>query len=266
MVTILAGASGFLAAFVAHDLAAQALAEQPLRPGRGTCPNCGTQRGWFRARCQQCDRRIGRELALAILSAAVAVGFANTIGHHWVLVAYMGFLLLTLALGITDVDSLRIVDRLNLRGTAVLALILALTSLVDGNISSMGRAALAAAAYLVGTGLVYAIVRGRGFGFGDVKLSVQLGLFSGYISWGTLGWSVLLTALIGGFLSIAVLIAGAVASRSRTRGLLEAGSENDESLTVRDAMKAELPYGPAMILGCWLAIILAGLGAFPIPT
>jgi hypothetical protein len=31
-------------------------------------------------------------------------------------------------------------------------------------------------------------------------------------------------------------------------------------------MRAELPYGPAMIVGSWLAIALAGLGAFPIPT
>jgi prepilin signal peptidase PulO-like enzyme (type II secretory pathway) len=31
-------------------------------------------------------------------------------------------------------------------------------------------------------------------------------------------------------------------------------------------MKAEVPYGPAMILGAWVAIILAGLGAFELPT
>ena len=37
-------------------------------------------------------------------------------------------------------------------------------------------------------------------------------------------------------------------------------------MTVRDAMRAELPYGPPMILGAWVAIVLVGLGAFPIPT
>jgi hypothetical protein len=31
-------------------------------------------------------------------------------------------------------------------------------------------------------------------------------------------------------------------------------------------MKVELPYGPSMILGAWISITLAGLGAFPIPT
>jgi prepilin signal peptidase PulO-like enzyme (type II secretory pathway) len=31
-------------------------------------------------------------------------------------------------------------------------------------------------------------------------------------------------------------------------------------------MKTEVPYGPAMILGAWLAIVLAGLGAIQLPT
>ena len=266
MVTILAGAFGFLGAFIAHDLAAQALADQPLRPGKGTCPNCGTHRGWSRARCPKCDRRVGRELVTALIAALVAVGFAKTIGSDWALVPYLGFLVLTLALGITDIDSLRIVDRLNLKGTLFLSAVLALASIADSNPGSMLRALLAAAAYFGGTALVYAVVRGRGFGFGDVKLSVQLGLFAGYISWGTLGWSVLLTALIGGVLSIIVLISGVLASRSQARQRSAGENSDEESVRLRDAMKTELPYGPAMIIGCWLAIIMAGLGAFPIPT
>jgi hypothetical protein len=35
---------------------------------------------------------------------------------------------------------------------------------------------------------------------------------------------------------------------------------------MREVMKAEVPYGPAMILGAWAAIALAGLGAFALPT
>ena len=106
---------------------------------------------------------------------------------------------------------------------------------------------------------MFLLVRGRGFGYGDVKLSAQLGVFTAYLSWGTLGWSVFLTALIGGVLSIGVLVAGLVGrSRQRRAG----GAE----VTVRDAMQAELPYGPPMILGAWVAIVLVGLGAFPIPT
>lgn len=198
-----------------------------------------------------------REWILAVLSTAVAVGFANTVGAKWVLLAYLAFLLLTLALGITDIDALRIVDRLNLRGTAVLAVTLIGTSLVDGDVASLGRAGLAALAYFVGTNLMFIMVRGRGFGYGDVKLSVQLGLFTGYISWGTLGWAVLMTALLGGAISIVILVAAGV-SKARVAG--------DDKPTIRDSMRVEMPYGPPMIIGAWLAIVLAGLGAFPIPS
>ena len=259
MNNFIAGAFGFLGALVAHDLAAQALLDLPLRPLVGTCPQCGTRRGWLRARCPNCGRRIGREILLIGVGIAVAVGFANTLGPTWALIPYLGFLWLTLALGITDIDAFRIVDRLNIRGTVVLILALGAASLADGGGGAWVRALLGGLAYFAGTNLVFLLVRGRGFGYGDVKLSAQLGVFTAYLSWGTLGWSVFLTALIGGVLSIAVLAAGLVA-RSRHR------EDGDAEVTVRDAMRAEVPYGPAMILGAWVAIVLVGLGAFPIPT
>jgi leader peptidase (prepilin peptidase)/N-methyltransferase len=202
---------------------------------------------------------VGREIVIVALGIAVALGFANTLGPVWALVAYLGFLCLSLALAITDIDAFRIVDRLNLRGTALLVILLGLAALLDGNGEAWVRAMLGGAAYFAGTNLVFLIVRGRGFGYGDVKLSAQLGVFTSYLSWGTLGWSVFLTAIIGGLISIAVLMGGIVA-RSRER---KAG---DTEGTVRDVMKSEVPYGPAMILGAWLAIVLVGLGAFPIPT
>jgi prepilin signal peptidase PulO-like enzyme (type II secretory pathway) len=256
---IIAGAFGFLGALVAHDLAAQALLDLPLRPLVGTCPKCGTRRGWLTVRCHSCGRRIGREILLIGVGIAFAVGFANTLGPVWALIPYVGFLWLTLALGITDIDAFRIVDRLNIRGTVVLVLALGAASLADANGEAWVRAVLGGLAYFAGTNLVFLLVRGRGFGYGDVKLSAQLGVFTAYLSWGTLGWSVFLTALIGGVISIAALGAGLVARSRERRTGGQAGS-------VRDAMRAEVPYGPAMILGAWVAIVLVGLGAFPIPT
>jgi leader peptidase (prepilin peptidase)/N-methyltransferase len=256
---VLAGAFGFLGALVAHDLAAQALADQALRPMVGTCPGCGEVRGWARARCAKCGRRVGREIIVVLVSVVFAIAFANTVGARWALVAYLGFLTLTLALGITDIDSLRIVDRLNLRGSLFVIAALGVTSLIDGSGDDFLRALLGGAIYFLGTNLLFLVAGGRGFGYGDVKLSVQLGVFTSYISWGTLGWSVLITALIGGLLSLVVLAASAIArmrARRKTAGATEGG--------IREAMRAELPYGPSMILGAWLAIALAGLGAFPI--
>jgi leader peptidase (prepilin peptidase) / N-methyltransferase len=197
------------------------------------------------------------------LAVCVAVLFAYALGQTWALVAYLGFLLLSLSLGITDIDSLRIVDRLNLRGTAILVLALVLAALADSNAAHLPRALLGGAAYLAGTLIVFLVARGRGFGFGDVKLSIQLGVFTAYLSWGTLGWSVLITALLGGLVSIVVLLVASL-SKGQPGEVGEEGGVGENR--VKTAMRAELPYGPWMILGSWCAISLAGLGAFPIPT
>ena len=198
---------------------------------------------------------------VAVASAVFAIGFATALGPVWAAFAYFGFLVLTLALGITDVDSLRIVDRLNLRGTVLVVGALGVAALLDGSEAAFLRGLLGGAAYFAGTNLMFLAVGGKGFGYGDVKLSIQLGVFTAFLSWGTLGWSVFLTAFIGGLLSILVVLAGAVRRRMKREQ-----STDGQEASIRDAMRVELPYGPSMILGSWIAIVLAGLGAFPIPT
>ncbi len=227
----------------AHDLAVQALdGSTPLRPFVGICPNCRENRGWLKSRCSVCSRPVRRELAVVIATTSAAVAFANTVGSGYLLVPYIGFLGLTTALMLTDLDDFRIVDRLNLGGTVVLLVLLLVAALLTGQTSSMLRAVAGGGAYFVGSSLVFMAARGQGFGAGDVKLSFQLGLFAAFLSWGTLGWSVFATAMIGGVLALALVLGG------------------------RAGMKTELPYGPPMILGTWLAIALVGMGSIPIPS
>lgn len=243
MTTVLVGLLGFGLGLAAHDLAIQGLTEDRLlRPLSGTCPNCAHGRGWLRFRCSQCGRSISREPFLAVVSALVAMGFANTIGIAWPLVPYFGFLLLSMALLVTDLEEFRIVDRLNLRGSAVLVVGLGISALIDGSLDSLWRGLLGAVAYFTGATALWLLVRGRGFGAGDVKLAPQLGLFAAFVSWGTLGWAVFATALIGGVIALGMIALGAA------------------------KMKTELPYGPPMVIGAWMAIVMAGIGAFPIPT
>lgn len=243
MTAVIVGVLGFGLGLAAHDLAIQALTDDlPLRPFKGTCPQCGHSRGWHRLRCSECGRAIQREPVVALTSALVSVGFSNTVGATWVLVPFLGFLLLSMALLVTDLEQFRIVDRLNLRGTALVAVALGVASFADSGLTSLWRGLAGGAAYFGGATLMWLLVRGRGFGAGDVKLSAQLGLFTAYVSWGTLGWAVFATALIGGLIAVAMVAFGAA------------------------KMKTELPYGPPMILGSWLAIVLAGIGTFPLPT
>jgi leader peptidase (prepilin peptidase) / N-methyltransferase len=233
---LLAGVVGFALAMAAHDLAIQALDDdRSLRPFARTCPGCGDNRGWHRFRCDRCGRPIARELFVALGAALAAAGFINTIGPHWALLAYAGFLLLSSALLVSDLEAFRIVDRLNLPGSAVLAVSLVPVALADGSAQALLRGFLGAAAYFAGAFVLWLVVRGQGFGAGDVKLAPQLGLFTAYLSWGTLGWAVFATAILGGVFGLVMMLVG------------------------RAGMKTELPYGPPMILGAWSAIAGAGL-------
>lgn len=243
MTYVLVGALGFLIGLAAHDLAIQGLSrDRPLRPFVGVCPQCVNRRGWLHVRCQQCDRIIQREPVIAVVGVLVALAFQNTVGFGWLLIPYLGFLLLSMALLVTDLEQFRIVDRLNLPGSLTLAALLTLIALPTGDGSALLRGLMGAGAYFVGSSLIWLLVRGRGFGAGDVKLAPQLGLFTAFVSWGTLGWAVFGTALIGGVVAFAMLAMGAA------------------------RMKTELPYGPPMIVGAWTAIVLAGIGTFPIAS
>ena len=179
---------------------------------------------------------------MALVSAAVAIAFLNTLGWGWLLLPYLAFLLLTMALVVTDLEAFRIVDRLNLRGTLALFVLLLAVTALDGRWNALARGVGGAAAYFAGASLLFILVRGKGFGAGDVKLAVQLGLFTAYLGWSVLGWAVFATAIIGGVVALVLIVAGA-ASR-----------------------KTELPYGPPMILGAWTAIVMVGVGAIPIPS
>lgn len=243
MTLVFVGAVGFLIGLAAHDLALQALSDDTaLRPYVGVCRSCAARRGWLRLRCPECGQTITREPVVALVTAGVAVAFLETVGFGWLLIPYLGFALLTTALVVTDLEQFRIVDRLNLPGTAILALLLVGATAISGDWAALLRGLAGAAAYFAGSSLVFIVVRGEGFGAGDVKLSAQLGLFTAYLGWSVLGWAVFATAVIGGVIALFMVIAGAA------------------------GRKTELPYGPPMILGAWTAIALVGVGAIPIPS
>lgn len=243
MTYVLVGAVGFILGLAAHDLAIQSLDDDVvLRPLTGTCPNCHATRGWAHLRCQKCGAVPVREVFVVTTAVLASLAFALTVGLTWELVAYLAFLLLTTALMVTDLESFRIVDRLNLRGSLVVTVLLSLTAVLAGHSDRLLRGLGGALAYFAGATILFLIARGRGFGAGDVKLAPQLGLFTGYLGWGVLGWAVMSTALMGGVIALILVVFGS------------------------GGRDTELPYGPPMILGSWLAIALVGVGAIPVPS
>jgi leader peptidase (prepilin peptidase)/N-methyltransferase len=117
----------------------------------------------------------------------MAVAVYGVLGLSWALAPYGAFILLTAALALTDLDAMRIVDRLNLRGSAISIVGLGVASLFDGQFNEFLRGLGGGAIYFGGALLLFLLVRGNGFGAGDVKLAPLLGVFTSYLGWEVLG-------------------------------------------------------------------------------
>jgi leader peptidase (prepilin peptidase) / N-methyltransferase len=231
--------SGALIGLIAHDLAVQSLREVAFAPLAGTCHSCGLRRGWHRARCGS-GHPSTRGWVVAGVSAVFATLFVNAVGVGLAVVPYLFFLGLTLSLAVTDVDSMRIVDRINLRGSAAAIALLAVYAIATDRLDDLWVALTGGGIYFAGALVLFLIVRGNGFGAGDVKLAPVLGVFTSFLGWPVLGQGVFITAMIGGVLALVAIF------------FMSAKRDT------------ELPYGPAMILGAWTAIALVGVGTSPI--
>ena len=77
---------------------------------------------------------------------------------------------------------------------------------------------------------------GGGLGFGDVKLAIVLGMLLGWVGWGPVIVSVMAAFVLGGLVSVVLLALRRVSRQS------------------------SIAFGPAMIAGAWVALVLPGPG------
>jgi leader peptidase (prepilin peptidase)/N-methyltransferase len=203
------------------------------------CPSCGSAirprdnvpvLGWLvlRGRCRDCSVPISPryplvEAGTAALFFAVALRF----GPAAVLPAYLYLTAVCAALAIIDLDVKRLPDALTLPSYAVGVVLLGLGSLSEPH--QLLRAVLGAAAMF---GLYFALCFAypAGMGFGDVKLSGVLGLYTAWLGWDVWTVGLFLGFLLGGVFGIAVVLAK------------------------QGGRKTALPFGPFMILGVFVAI------------
>lgn len=201
--------------------------DSPVRP-RDNLPVVS----WLllRGRCRDCGTRIsGRYPLVEALTGLLFAATVGVIGVTWVLPAYLWFGAVTMVLILTDLDHKRIPNRILYPGTIAGLGLLTVGAALDGRLDVIPRGLLGAFGYFAALFLLAVIARG-GFGFGDVKLAFMLGLFLTYQGWKQLGVGAFLAFLIGGVVSIGLLV-------SRKRGRKDA-----------------IPFGPSLVIGAWIGI------------
>lgn len=232
--TLLGAVCGLLAAWPAARLSV-AWGE----PARTSCGSCGSSfpPTWVRLkrRCASCNAPLTVRPVWTALTGAIAFGLlAWAIPFSMLLVACLFLAGLGVLLAVVDVAVQRLPDPLVLAGFVGVVPLLTVHALVSGTWSDYGRAWLGAGALLLAY-LVFALLPGAPMGLGDVKLAGVLGLVLGYLGWTAVIVGALLPFLVNGPYAVVVLI--------------------------RRGRKARSPFGPALLVGWLLTVVLFGYAA-----
>jgi leader peptidase (prepilin peptidase)/N-methyltransferase len=210
---------------------------------RSRCPRCETfiaprdnvpVLSWLllRGKCRHCGEPIsGRYPAVELATAIVFGAFALRLGYDWALPAFLYLAAVGIALAMIDLDTKRLPNALTLPSYVVGIVLLGAAALASGEVWAVERA-LIGMAVLYGFYFLLAFINPKGMGFGDVKLAGVLGLYLGYLGWGELGVGAMLGFLLGGVWGVVAMVA-----RRATR-------------------KTQVPYGPFMVAGAFLAVLV----------
>jgi len=215
--------------------------ESVVRPP-SACVSCATQvrprdnvpvLSWLllRGRCRTCSAPISRRYPLVELSTAVLfAGLALELGPDPALPAYLYLAAVGMALALIDLDCKRLPDVLTLPSYPVAVVLLAAAAAFGSDSGELGRALLGGAAMFA---LYFALCFAypAGMGFGDVKLSGVLGLYTAWLGWGAWVVGVFTGFLLGALFGIALIAAR------------------------RGGRKTAVPFGPFMLLGVLVAVL-----------
>ncbi|KAF4410956.1 prepilin peptidase [Streptomyces lycii] len=166
----------------------------------------------------------------------VCGGLAAAAGPRPELAVWLLLVPFALVLAFVDVAVHRLPDVLTLTLPVAAAVLLGGAALLPGAGGSWATALLGGLA-LAAVHLLMFLINPAGMGFGDVKLAMTTGVALGWY-----GWPVLFAGTFAGFLTGAVHGLGLMALR-------------------RAGRKTALPFGPYMMCGTFLGLLLGGLGA-----
>lgn len=202
--------------------------------GRG-CPRCGAAVSRRLAvRCGECGGLFGAPVVFELVTAGVLALLCARFGGSACVVAF-GFLgVLGVALSAIDIAVQRLPDRLTLPAYPVMIAALGAAAVFGHSGGALVRALLGGVA-LAAVYLLLAVVRPGQLGAGDVKLAGLTGLALGWV-----GWPVLVFGAALGFVLSALVSLALMAARRLT-------------------MRSSISFGPFMLGGALLAIVLSGL-------
>jgi leader peptidase (prepilin peptidase)/N-methyltransferase len=168
-------------------------------------------------------RRDALPIAVGALAAVVALAARG--GVTLLLPAHAAFAVLASALTALDLRLRRLPDALTFPAYPLLLALLAL----PGDAPALLRALLAALALTAG---YYALAFAGGAGFGDVKAAGAVGLILGFTGWGAVLTGTVYASLLAAAWALALL------------------------LTRRAHRRTQIPFGPFMMSGALLALLL----------
>lgn len=246
---VLAGVLGLLVGSFLNVVIWRVPKGKSIRYPGSACPNCGHAIRWWdnipvvswlilRGRCRDCAAPISRryplvELVTGLFFAGVAGWLLATLAPRvslpalvFAALAYLFLAAISVALALIDLDTHTLPNVIVLPAYVVGALLLGVSSVISGDLGALLRAGLAMVAMLVAY-LAMALAYKGGMGLGDVKLAGMLGLFLGWLGWGSLLVGAFAAFLLGGLFAVILLVLR------------------------RANRKSGIPFGPWMLLGAW---------------
>jgi Type II secretory pathway, prepilin signal peptidase PulO and related peptidases len=258
---IAAGVFGLLIGSFANVVVYRVPAGMSVVAPASACPRCGRSiRAWdnvpvvswllLRGRCRDCGEPIAARYPL--VEAGMGAFFAVAAAWWWlaqldggaaqlvgstpqfisrliVLIAFLYLATITVMLGLIDVDTHTLPNRIVLPSYLVAIITFAAATVFDADATALLRACIGMMALWL-IYLILAIVYPGGMGFGDVKLAGLLGLYLGWVGWGPLIVGGFGAFVLGGLYSVVLLVMR------------------------RAGRKSGIPFGPWMLAGAWVGV------------
>lgn len=234
----------------------------------GRCGTCGSDASWrllipirsSASACSSCGVKASRARVPIVVSTGLTFAvIAALVGWQWTLIPILFFASSLITLSAVDMVRYRLPDRLVFPALGLSVVLIGMLSFANDASDHLARALITGLAYATVL-FVFNIVYPAGLAFGDVKLSLLLGLF--------LGWSatngidaarlVIWALLFGMILGIVSGLMVGIGRRAFGPGFLpDPDFPPAEDGTLEPLMKTAFPFGPALCLSALSLVVLS---------